>query len=62
MLSKDELIVAIYGAWHIWKERYRRVFQKSFMPELQILELIKFDLLLLGAYLHEREGVDEPGA
>jgi hypothetical protein len=32
------------------------------MPELQILELIKFDLLLLGAYLHEREGVDEPGA
>lgn len=54
MLSKDELIVAIYGAWHIWKERSRRVFQKCFMPELQILELIKDDLLLLGAYLHER--------
>jgi hypothetical protein len=32
------------------------------MPELQILELIKDDLLLLGAYLHEREGGDEPGA
>jgi hypothetical protein len=26
LLSKYELIVEIYGAWHIWKERYRRVF------------------------------------
>lgn len=44
-LTKDELLVAIYGVWHVWKERYRRVFQHSSLSAAQVLELIKDDLL-----------------
>jgi hypothetical protein len=55
-LSKDELIVAIYAVWHIWKERCRRVFQNSEMPERQLLERIKDDILILGTYLQAAWG------
>ena len=51
-LTKDELLVAIYGTWHIWKERCRRVFQQGILSEVQIVELlIKDDLLLLRTHL-----------
>jgi hypothetical protein len=39
-LFNDEMIVAIYGVWHIWKERCRRVFQNSAMLERPLLEMI----------------------
>jgi hypothetical protein len=60
-LSRDELIVAIYAVWHIWKERCRRVFQNSEMPECQLLERIKDDILILGTYLQEKQRGGEPG-
>ena len=50
-LTKDELMVAIYGVWHIWKERCRRVFQQSSLTESMLLDLIRDDLLLLGTHL-----------
>jgi hypothetical protein len=61
VLSRDEMIVAIYSMWHIWKERCRRVFQDSAMPERQLLELIKDDLLLLRAFLQGGNRGDEQG-
>jgi hypothetical protein len=60
-LSRDELIVAIYAVWHIWKERCRRVFQNSEMPERQLLERIKDDILILGTYLQEKQRGEVPG-
>ena len=61
LLSKDELVVVIYGAWHLWKERCRRVFQNSSMSERQLLEMLKDDLFLLGTYPQEKAGDDELG-
>jgi hypothetical protein len=55
------MIVAIYGVSHIWKERCRRVFQNSAMPEHQLLEMIKGDILVLGMYLLEKQRGSEPG-
>ena len=56
-LSKDELMVAIYGVWHVWKERCRRVFQQTIATESQVLDFIRDDLLLLGTYLAGRRAV-----
>ena len=62
-LSKDELLIAIYGIWHIWKERCRRVFQGQIVAESQLVEMIKEDLLLLGTFLEEQrqDTTDETG-
>jgi hypothetical protein len=43
-LAKDELMVAIYRAWHIWKERGMRVFQNTSSSKRQFTEMIKDDL------------------
>ena len=53
-LSKDELMVAIYGVWHIWKERCRRTFQDVSLTEVQLLDMIRDDLLVLGSSIHAR--------
>ena len=52
-LTKYELLVVIYDTWHIWKKRCRRIFQQVILSEVQIVELIKDDLLLLGTHLLE---------
>ena len=53
-MSKDELMVTIYGVWHIWKERCRRIFQNTFITEMQLLDLIRDDLMVLGSFIHAR--------
>ena len=64
-LSKDELMVALYGVWHIWKERCRRTFQQVTTTESQLLDFIRDDIFLIGAYhagravWHQAEPVDE---
>ena len=47
-------MVAIYGVWHIWKERCRRVFQHSSLPENLLIDLLRDDILLLGTHLARR--------
>jgi cob(I)alamin adenosyltransferase len=61
-LSKDELMVDIYGTWHIWKERCTPVFEHTTLTEHQVLELIKEDLFILGSYLMEARKDDSIGA
>jgi hypothetical protein len=60
-LAKDELVVAIYGAWHFWKERCMRVFQNTYSNKHQLMDIIKDDMLLLGSYLHEKLRENESG-
>lgn len=56
-LRKDELLITIYGAWHLWKERCRRVFQQAVTSEAQLLDFIRDDLLLVGSFLHDQAAV-----
>jgi hypothetical protein len=58
-LVKQEF--AIYAIWHIWKKRCRRVFQNSEIPERQLVEMIKDDILILKTYLQEKRRGEEPG-
>ena len=60
-LSKDELMVAIYGVWHIWKERCRRIFQQAALSEQQLVDLLRDDMLLLGTHLARQTApIQEP--
>ena len=54
VLTKDELLVAMFGVWHVWKERCRRVLQQVIATDDQVLDLIREDFLLLGTYLAGR--------
>lgn len=46
--EKDELrCMAAYGAWHLWNERNRRVFQQKELNPTMLMKLIMEDYGLL---------------
>ena len=62
-LTQDDLLVVIYGVWHIWKEMWRRVLQQAVATETQLIDLIRDDILLVGSYWagrHEDQELEPP--
>ena len=45
--DKEEVIVAVYIFWHLWKERGRQNFQSEFMPASAVASLVRSDVELI---------------
>jgi hypothetical protein len=45
--KRIDMAISIYIAWHIWKERGRRIFQQEAMPASALPGLIRDDLAML---------------
>jgi hypothetical protein len=48
-MVRQEITLAAYIAWHLWKERNRRVFEQKELTPIMLSAMINEDVLLFHA-------------